>query len=74
MPKNFVGEQPLCGVFQRISGSESFEKEGEAVIKVSVENFLSHCSEKFGWEQPSCAVFQRISGSENVLKKRGKEY
>ena len=35
-------------MFQRISGNESFEKEGEAVLKVSVENFLSHSSENFG--------------------------
>ena len=71
-----VGEQPFCAVFQRISGSESFEKEEEGVSKVSVESFLSHSAEKFGRGKTLsfCAVFQGNSGSEKILKKRGKEY
>ena len=29
VPKNFVGEQPLCAVFQKISGSEKVLKKRE---------------------------------------------
>ena len=62
-------------MFQRISGSEIFEKEGEAVLKVSVENFLSHSSENFGrgktllccvsenfWQQQSFGKEGGVSG------------
>ena len=70
------GTNHLCCVSESFWQRESFEKEGEGVLKVSVERVLSHSAQKIGrgTTLPFCAVFQKMSGSENVLKKRGKEY
>ena len=74
MPKNLVGEQPFCAVFQKNSGSENFlEKKGE-YQEFPWKVFCLTVPTNLVGEQPFCAVLQKISGSENVLKKRGKEY
>ena len=74
MPKFLVGERAFCAVFQRISGSEIFEKEREEYQEFQSKAFCITAPENLVAEQPFCAVFQRISGSEKVLKKWGKEY
>ena len=63
-----------CCVSENFWQRKSFEKEGEGVLKVSVESFLSHSAKNLVAEQPFRAVFQKNSGSEKVLKKRGKEH
>ena len=75
MPKNLVGEQPFCAVFQKMSGSESvLKKRGKECQKFQSIVFCLTVPKIWLGEQPFCAVFQSISGSEKVLKRRGKEY
>ena len=74
VPKNLVGEQILlCCVSENLWQRKSFEKEGEGVSKVSVENVLSHSAKKFGRGSLLCCVSE-IFRYGKVLKKRGKEY
>ena len=71
MPKILVGERAFCAVFQRISGSEDFEKEGEEYQEFPWKVFRLTVAKMLVGEQPFCAVLQKISGSEKFWKRRG---
>ena len=44
VPKNLLGEQPLCAVFQRISGGEKvLKKRGRSIKSFSQMFFVSRC-------------------------------
>ena len=74
MPKNLVGEQPFCAVFQKISGCEKIlELKGE-YQEFPLKVFCLTVPTNLVGEQPFSAVFQKVSGREKVLKKRRKEY
>ena len=73
VPKNLVGEQPFCAVFQIICGSEKvLKKRGKEYQMFQPKVFCLTVPKNLLGEQPLCAVFQRISGGEKVLKKRGR--
>ena len=52
MPKFFVGERAFCAVFQRISGSEIFEKEGEEYQEFPWKVFRLTVAKSLVGEQP----------------------
>ena len=74
VPKSLVSAQPFYAVFRRISGSESLEKEGEGVSRVSVESFLSHSSEKDGRGTTLLCCFSKSFWQRKSLEKSGREY
>ena len=60
VPKHFA-EEPVCPVFQKISGSEKvYGKKGRGVSRFSVEIFLSHSAEKFRGEPFSVSLISSI--------------
>ena len=45
---NCFVDEPLCAVFQKVSGSEKvYERRRRGVSSLAVEVFLSHCAENF---------------------------
>ena len=65
MPKNLVGDQPFCAVFQKISGSEKvLKKWGKEYYNFQSKVFCLTVPKFLVGEQPFCAAFKKISGSE----------
>ena len=64
--KNFVGEH--FGVSENF-GYRKCIREGGGVSRFSVENFLSHSTEKFRWETLRC--FRKTRVSQNFMHKKG---
>ena len=52
MPKFLVGERAFCAVFQRISGSEIFEKEREEYQEFPWKVFRLRVAKSLVGEQP----------------------
>ena len=69
VPKNFVAE-PFSALFQKISGSQKFmdKRWGGGVSRFSVEDFLSHSSEKI---RRGPFVLSLISGIEKFYASEG---
>ena len=61
VPKHFV-EEPFYAVFQKISGSEKFNRceGGGGVSNLSVENFFSHSTETFPRRILLCCVLENF--------------
>ena len=73
MPKNLLGEQPFCAMFQRISGSEKVMKKRGGVLKVSVKCFLFLGAENFvGRTTLLCCVSENF-WQRKSFEKEGKE-
>ena len=68
VPKNLLGKQPFCAVFQKICGSEkSLEKKRE-YQEFSWKVFYLTVPKNLESGQPFYAVFRRNSGSERFEK------
>ena len=68
VPKNLLGKQPFCAVFQKICGSEKNLEKKREYQEFSWKVFYLTVPKNLVSGQPFCAVFQRISGSERFEK------
>ena len=75
VPKNLVGEQPFCAVFQKICGSEKVSKKrGKEYQKFQSKVFLSHSVGKFGSGTTLlCRVSEKF-WQRKSFEKQGEEY